>query len=227
MRVHVLQHVPFEGVGCMAVWLESRSADVSYTRFYESTELPEVADIDLVIIMGGPMNVPDEKSHPWLVGEKAFVRSAMAAGVSVLGVCLGAQLIADVLGSRIYPNQHREIGWFSVEAVAGSHEVFSFPQRMNAFHWHGDTFDLPAGAVHLARSESCENQAFQVGRNVIGLQFHLETTAETTELMIENCPGDLAKGCYVQSADAMRESTATSAETANRVLFELLDYITS
>ncbi|MDD9866699.1 MAG: hypothetical protein OXS32_10145, partial [Verrucomicrobiales bacterium] len=97
MRVHILQHVPFEGIGCMGLWLESRNAEVTYTRFYESPELPNVTGLDLVLIMGGPMNVPDETTHPWLVAEKKFVREAIEQGVALLGVCLRAQLIADVM----------------------------------------------------------------------------------------------------------------------------------
>lgn len=211
----------------MGLWLESRNAEVTYTRFYESPELPNVTGLDLVLIMGGPMNVPDETAHPWLVAEKTFVREAIDQGLAVLGVCLGAQIIADVMGARIFPNEYKEVGWFPVEAVSGGEGVFAFPEQMMAFHWHGDTFDLPERAVRLAKSEGCDNQAFQVGGNVIGLQFHLEITTKATELMIGNCPGDLAKGRYVQPAEAMRESTSAHAEAANRVLFSLLDYLTS
>ena len=227
MRVHVLQHVPFEGIGCMASWLESRDAKVTYTRFYEVDDLPVVAGLDLIIVMGGPMNVSDESAHTWLKGEKYFVREAMEAGISVLGVCLGAQIIADVMGARIFSNAHKEIGWFSIEAVEGGESTFTFPERLMAFHWHGDTFDLPETAVLLARSEGCTNQAFQVGKKVIGLQFHLETTMETTELMIENCPDNLLNGRYVQSVVAMRKSTEANSKIANRLLFAMLDYLTS
>lgn len=227
MRVHVLQHVPFEGIGCMASWLESRDAEVTYTRFYEVDDLPVVAGFDLIIVMGGPMNVSDESVHTWMKGEKSFVREAMEAGISVLGVCLGAQIIADVMGARIFSNAYKEIGWFSIEAVEGGESTFTFPERLMAFHWHGDTFDLPETAVLLARSEGCTNQAFQVGKKVIGLQFHLETTMETTELMIENCPGNLLNGRYVESVDAMRKSTAANSKIANRFLFTMLDYLTS
>ena len=210
----------------MGSWLDSRDAELGYTRFYESAELPDVRGIDLMIIMGGPMNVPDETTHPWLVAEKKFVREAIDQGVAVLGVCLGAQLIADVMGARIFPNEFKEVGWLPIEAVDGGEDSFAFPERMMAFHWHGDTFDLPDGALRLARSEGCENQAFQLGKNVIGLQFHLETTEETTELMIENCPDDFANGRYVQSVDAMRKATPVNANFANRLVFAILDYLT-
>ena len=210
----------------MGSWLDYRDAELGYTRFYESAEFPDVRGIDLVIIMGGPMNVQEETTHPWLVAEKKFVREAIEQGVAVLGVCLGAQLIADVMGARIFPNEFKEVGWLPIEAVDGGEDSFAFPERMMAFHWHGDTFDLPAGALRLARSEGCENQAFQLGKNVIGLQFHLETTMETTELIIDNCPDDLPNGRYVQSVDAMRKSTAVNDNLANRLVFEILDYLT-
>ena len=210
----------------MGSWLDSRDAELGYTRFYESAELPDVRGIDLVIIMGGPMNVPDETTHPWLVADKKCVRGAIDQGVAVLGVCLGAQIIADVMGARIFPNEFKEVGWLPIEAVDGGEDSFAFPERMMAFHWHGDTFDLPVGALRLARSEGCENQAFQLGKNVIGLQFHLETTMETTELMIENCPDDLANGRYVQSVDVMRKATAVNDNNANRLVFAILDYLT-
>ena len=226
MRVHILQHVPFEGIGGMGSWLDSRDAVLGYTRFYESAKLPDVRGLDLVIIMGGPMNVLDERAHPWLMAEKMFVREAIDRGVAVLGVCLGAQIIADVMNARIFPNEFKEVGRLPIEAIKGIEDTFVFPERMMAFHWHGDTFDLPDGALHLARSEGCENQAFQLGKNVIGFQFYLETTMETTELMIENCPDDFANGRYVQSVDAMRKATAVNANLANRLVFAMLDYLT-
>ena len=226
MRVHILQHVPFEGIGGMGSWLDSRDAVLGYTRFYESAKLPDVRGLDLVIIMGGPMNVLDERAHPWLMAEKMFVREAIDRGVAVLGVCLGAQIIADVMNARIFPNEFKEVGRLPIEAIKGSEDKFVFPERMMAFHWHGDTFDLPDGALHLARSEGCENQAFQLGKNVIGFQFYLETTMETTELMIENCPDDFANGRYVQSVDAMRKATAVNANLANRLVFAIHDYLT-
>ena len=210
----------------MSSWLDSRDAVLGYTRFYESAELPDVRGLDLVIIMGGPMNVLDERAHPWLMAEKMFVREAIDRGAAVLGVCLGAQIIADVMNARIFPNEFKEVGWLPIEAIKGSEDTFVFPERMMAFHWHGDTFNLPDGALRLARSEGCENQAFQLGKSVIGLQFHLETTMETTELMIEKCPNDLANGRYVQSVDAMRKATAVNDNLANRLVFAILDYLT-
>ena len=227
MHIHVFQHVPFEGVGCMESWFNAREARVTYTRLYESYQLPDITGIDLLIVMGGPMNVTDESYYPWLIDEKVFIREAIRTGVPVLGVCLGAQLIAAALGSCIFANKYKEIGWFPVELVNDNCELLPFPKRFPAFHWHGDTFDLPKGAVHLMRSDGCQNQGFMIGKNVIGLQFHLETTPEVVELMIENCADDMIDGPYVQCPTTIREITVEFADLANVILSDTLDYLTS
>lgn len=227
MHIHVFQHVPFEGVGSMESWFNGREARVTYTRFYELYQLPDITGIDLLIVMGGPMNVTDEASHPWLIEEKDFVLEAIRAGVPVLGVCLGAQLIAAALGSRIFANKYKEIGWFPVESVNDNCDLLPFPKRFPAFHWHGDTFDLPKGAMHLMSSEGCQNQGFMIRKNVIGLQIHLETTPEAVELMIENCAADMIEGPYVQSPKTIREITVEYADLANVILSDTLDYLTS
>lgn len=161
MRAHILQHVSFEDSGSMGLWLAKSQAEISYTRFFEDQVLPQVRDLDLVIAMGGPMSVKDELALPWLRAEKDFIRQAVRSGVSVLGVCFGAQLIASALGARVYRNSQKEIGWFPIERTVHATDVFCFPKKCTVFHWHGETFDLPEGAVQLARSQGCSNQAFQ------------------------------------------------------------------
>ncbi len=136
MNVHVLQHVPFEGIGSIESWLLARGACIRYTRFYESWSLPDHAGLDLVIAMGGPMSVNDESSLPWLPSEKQFLREVMSHGVPLLGICLGAQLIASTLGSSVYPGPQLEIGWFVIEGESVSGEAFQFPETMTVFHWH-------------------------------------------------------------------------------------------
>lgn len=227
MHIHVIQHVPFEGVGCMESWFSSKEAKVTYTKFYESFQLPNIDAIDLLIIMGGPMNVTDDASYPWLLEEKVFIRKVMLTKVPVLGICLGAQLIANALGSRIFTNKYKEIGWFPIELVNENCGLLPFPKRFPAFHWHEDTFDLPKGATCLMRSEGCENQGFIIGENVIGLQFHLETTPEEVELMLENCKNDIIDDLYVQSPSKIRELTEDYADLSNVILIDTLDYLTS
>lgn len=226
MKVHVLQHVPFEGIGSMAAWLSGRGAEIQYTRFFESAALPAPDNIDLVIAMGGPMSVNDAGKYPWLKAEKAFIAEVVRRGIAVVGICLGAQLIAAALGAKVFPNAHKEIGWLPVEAVDADADTFRLPRESTVFHWHGETFDLPQGAIHLARSAGCENQAFQIGNNVIGLQFHLETTPESMDRIIRHCRGEIEPGTYIQTEDAMRGVPETTYDGINSLMGELLSYIT-
>ncbi|MBI1317611.1 MAG: amidotransferase [Candidatus Hydrogenedens sp.] len=227
MNVHLLQHVPFEGLGSIETWLEGRRADVSWTRLYEpGASLPAPDSMDLLIALGGPMSVNDEAALPWLVDEKRFIGGVIALGTPVLGICLGAQLIAAASGARVYPGPHREIGWFPVERVATQSDSFVVPPLLEVFHWHGETFDLPDGAVHLARSAGCEHQAFQLGERVIGLQFHLETTPESADAIITQCNDEIVPGTYVQTEDGMRDAPAAAYQSINRVMAEILDYLT-
>ncbi len=226
MQVQVLQHVPFEGPGSIAAWLAARRADVGCTRLFAGDRLPRAGDIDALIAMGGPMSVNDEDALDWLRPEKQLVRDAVARGIPVLGICLGAQLIASALGARVYPGTEREIGWFPVGGVPDAAPGFRFPPEFLAFHWHGETFDLPAGAVRLAGSAACQNQAFQVGRNAVALQFHLETTPASAEALIENCRNELVPGPYVQTEAELRAAPAARYAAINQlmegVLAELL-----
>jgi GMP synthase-like glutamine amidotransferase len=229
MRAHCFQHVSFEGLGSIEPWLKSAGYSVCYTRFFESAVLPQVDKIDFLIVMGGPMSVNDELEFPWLSPEKAFIRSAVEARKPVLGICLGAQLISSALGAAVYRNACKEIGWFPVQAVPPTGEppfrVFRFPPETEVFHWHGETFDLPTGAVHLASSAGCRNQAFQLGPSTIGLQFHLETTPESLRLICENCRAELVGASYVQTEAALLASAPEKYSTINRLMAEVLEFL--
>jgi GMP synthase-like glutamine amidotransferase len=225
VKVHILQHVPFEGLGSIEPWLAARDAAIGYTRLYESCILPKVEGLDLVIAMGGPMSVNDELDFPGLKMEKQFIREAIRRGVPVPGVCLGAQLIASALGVRVRANPQKEIGWFEIEATP-HYDVFQFPKTETVFHWHGETFDLPLGATRLARSAACENQAFQLGRNVIGLQFHFETTPESADAIIANCRYELVESAYVQSEAMIRATPPAAYARINQLMADILTYLT-
>jgi len=160
------------------------------------------------------------------LAEKQFVRDAIAREIPVLGVCLGAQLIASALGARIYPNAVKEIGWFPIEAVPAPGAAFSMPSECLAFHWHGETFDLPDGAVRIARSQACENQAFQFKRHVVGLQFHLETTPESLAALLDNCRHELVPGPYVQTEAELRASPQSRFLAINTLMGDLLTWLT-
>jgi GMP synthase-like glutamine amidotransferase len=222
MKIHWFQHVPFEGLGAIEGWLTARGHTLTSTRFWAGEMAPAKVDgFDWLIVMGGPMNVNQYRDFPWLKAEKRVVREAVAAGKRVLGVCLGAQLIADALGGKVYQNAEREIGWFPVTAVPeGKGTVLEFPAETVVFHWHGDTFSLPPGAVWLARSEACEHQAFAVGARVLGLQFHLEMTPDDVARIAKECADELTAGKFVQSAQAIVERA--KKENAAGALMERL-----
>jgi GMP synthase-like glutamine amidotransferase len=222
MKVHVLQHVRFEDLGSISRWLEDQAAEISRTRFFEADQLPPLEFLDMIIVLGGPMSANDEDRFPWLRQEKQFIRDAIIRGVPVLGICLGAQLIAAAQRARVFQNPVKEIGWFPVKAVSTAEGYLNLPKEFLAFHWHGETFDLPAGAVRLAKSDACENQAFQIRRKVIGLQFHLETTLESASALIENCLDDIVTGPYVQSKSELRSSPPSSYQAINSVMNNVL-----
>ncbi len=226
MRAHYLQHVPFEGLGCIAPLLEAKGYELTHTRLYESTELPDIQAIDLLVIMGGPMSVNDEHKFPWLISEKQFVREAIAAGKPVLGICLGAQIIANAMGASVFPNKMKEIGWFPIHAVnSNKQSVFLFPPSITVFHWHGETFDLPPGAIPLAKSEACENQAFQIGQTVIALQFHLETTQKSVKQLVSHCRNELIPSKYVQTEEELLSASPEHYKSIHQQMAAVLAFL--
>lgn len=206
MRIHSLQHVPFEGLGSIEPWARDRGHGLTATRFWAGDPLPPAAALDWLVVMGGPMSVRDEAAHPWLVEEKRFLCAALDAGKRVLGICLGAQLLAEALGARIGPSLEKEIGWFPVTLTPDGRRapwLKSLPERWEVFHWHGEAFDLPPGATRLAWSDGCENQAFTVGSDVCAFQFHPEATRASVEDLIRHSSGDLTEGRYIQAPSVM------------------------
>lgn len=206
MRIHSLQHVPFEDIGSMASDFQARTYSVTTTHWYRGDSAPGINSFDVLIVMGGPMGIYDEAIYPWLADEKILIKQAIDAGKVVLGICLGAQLIADVLGGKVTRNAHREIGWLplTIQPEASDHPIARILAKYpEVFHWHGDTFAIPAGALHIARSEGCLNQAYIYGNRVYGFQFHLETTPASAKALIENCAEDIDGSHYTQSAESM------------------------
>lgn len=226
MHAHYFQHVPFEGLGSIAAWLHRNKYHITSSQLYENEELPDPENIDLLIVMGGPMSVNDEAVHAWLKPEKEFIRTFISSGKPVLGICLGAQLIASSLGAKVYPGDQKEIGWFPIFATQHDRTGLFNGMTASVFHWHGETFDLPPGAILLAESRCCRHQAFQLGHNVIGLQFHLETTPESARLLVDNCREELIPSAFVQSEEDILSATPEMYATINALMERVLDAIT-
>lgn len=227
MNLHYLQHVPFEDLASIEPWAHAHHHSISVTRLFQNEPWPDLDTIDFLVVLGGPMNVDQEDRFSWLADEKRFIESAIQKEKIVWGICLGSQLIASVLGAQVFPNQYQEIGWFPVELTeeAPQTDLFaSLPKRFSGFHWHGDTFDLPHGAIHLARSEACNHQAFLYGDRVLGLQFHLESTFESVQRMLQHEIEDLTEGPYIQKPEEILSRKDDFHET-RVIMHTLLDRI--
>jgi len=226
MRVHYLQHVSFEGLGYIERWLAENNHIISNTSFFEANySFPEPEDIDALIILGGPMSVYDESQFPWLQEEKAFITSCILSGKRVLGICLGAQLMASCLGSNVGTSKNKEIGWFPVFPTDESKDVpwfyDLFKNHPTVFHWHGETFDIPQGCLNMLSSGANNNQAFYFNKNIIGLQFHLEATPRTTSLMLENGLEELTENPYIQTEEQIKAGTI-AVESGNNIMKAIL-----
>lgn len=206
-------------------WAKFKKHLLSMTRLYEGEPLPDVHALDWLVIMGGPMNIYEDDKFAWLTREKRFIERAIRKGKTVLGICLGAQLIADVLGARVFRNREKEIGWFPLQWTPEARRtpLFDFlPEATLALHWHGDTFPLPAGSIRLAHTDACENQGFLYNERVVGLQFHWETTKKSLLALIQNCGDEIVPARFIQQPEAML-SDGPRIEQANGLMTRLLD----
>jgi lipoate-protein ligase B len=223
MRFLCLQHVPFEGPAALADWAATRGHSLDCHGLYDSTELPPLENFDGIFIMGGPMNIDEEAVYPWLAAEKTYIRAAMEAGLYVVGICLGAQLIANMLGSPVNRGPAPEIGWFPIQRTAPHPEAPTLPDELTVLHWHSDQFELPEGATRLARSEICENQGFIFGSRVLALQCHLESTPASLAALISACGDELADGPTIQSAGRILDEPDATYAAMHSALFAILD----
>ena len=225
MHAVILQHHPIEGPGSLTPWLATHATSCQLVRLYAGEECPAPEVVDLLIVLGVPMSVNDEGEFPWLIAEKALIRQVIDRQRPVLGICLGSQLIASALGAEVRANRHKEIGWLPIEgSVASPALPFAIPSS-TVFHWHGDTFDLPAGAVLLARSEACAHQAFLYKEKVLALQFHLETTTELVKLFVETGRDELVTAPYIQSPEEILSAPADLYRNGNELLEDLLNQL--
>ena len=224
MRIHYLKHVSFEGLGSMEDMFVSRGCSLSRTCMYEDQSLPSIHDIDALVVMGGPMGVGDDDEYPWLTLEKEFIESVIKLDVPVLGVCLGAQLIANVLGAKVSKNVNEEIGWFPVKRTKGLEDerVEDLPVSFDALHWHRDTFDIPQGASNFITSEACANQGFAYGDSTLALQFHLEMLPSHVQTIYQECGKPEKTGKYIHGLEKML-APADNFQQARMILEEFLE----
>ncbi len=226
MRIQVLQHVEFEGPGTIADWAEAQHHQMTLTRLYADEPLPALNSFDFLVVMGGPMGVGDAEAYPWLTDEAGFIRDVAATDKPILGICLGAQLIAAALGAEVSKNKYREIGWFPINIFSTENSKIAqvIPTDLKVFHWHGDTFAIPENAQRFASSEACSNQAFVIDERIVGLQFHLEMTLSTAQALIEKCGDELDGSEFVQSEAQMLENKEYFKNT-NKIMAALLDQL--
>lgn len=207
MRLHYLQHVPFENPGSILTWAKENGHAITSTQLYQNDALPKQQDFDWLVVMGGPMNIYEEEIYPWLVAEKLFIGEAISAGKVIIGLCLGGQLIADVIGGKVTQNPYKEIGWLPIQLSeeVRSTPLFSFfPEQPIVFQWHGDTFSiLPEDATCIAQSDACKHQAFIYKKRVFGFQYHLENTTSIIEGLVENCREEMVPDVYVQTPEEL------------------------
>ncbi|HVM86580.1 MAG TPA: type 1 glutamine amidotransferase [Puia sp.] len=225
IKIHCLQHAPFETPGNIEAWIKQKGHSISCTHLYNQEGLPEQNDFDALIIMGGPMSIHDEKEFPWLKKEKEFIKTAIDKNKKILGICLGSQLLADAFGAKVYANKEKEIGFmpvcFTKDALQQSW-FDGFSECETVFHWHGETFDLPHNATLLAQTDVCQNQAYMVGTHVLAIQFHLELTREIVKNMIAHEGHELVSANNIHSANKIA-GELSYLERNKKLLFGLLD----
>ncbi len=206
-KIQILQHVPFESPGFLLM-LPDDEFSISVSHVYKGDTLPDHKSYDLLVILGGPMNVDEHDLYPWLESEKKYIRNVIDAQGKVLGICLGAQLIASALGAKVTKNRCKEIGWFPIRKTASGRSstlLQNIPDSCPALHWHGDTFDIPQNASHEISSDACRNQLFTYNNRVIGMQFHFEATIKCIDALIDNCRAELVPEMYIQDADTIKQ----------------------
>lgn len=188
--VLALRHVHFEDLGAFMVPLE----EAGYAICYSDAGMDDPVDVgafDLLAVLGGPIGAYEEPLYPFLEGELALIARQLDAGKPVLGICLGAQLMAKALGARVYPGPAKEIGWKTLNLTEEGKQTLGALEGCPVLHWHGDTFDLPAGATNLASTDICKHQAFRVGSHALAFQFHPEAQIQGFERWLIGHTGEI------------------------------------
>ena len=227
LRFLSIEHVPQEGVGTISAYIRDLGGQLTRHRQYQQQPLSiPHDDYDVLVAMGGPMGVHDGDQYSWLDDEVRFIREAIDQDKHILGVCLGAQMIAKALGAEVRKHSCTEIGWFPAlfeDAFLNTPLGQKLDRQMDVLHWHGDTFAIPPGSMRIAGSEACANQGFLYEGRVLGLQFHLEMGAEEVDVMTEHFKDELVPENFVQSGEEIKARTTECALPAQRALFSILD----
>jgi GMP synthase (glutamine-hydrolysing) len=225
VRIHTIIHAPFETPGIIENWAMSHGHDLSATHTYKGEQLPAITTLDFLIVMGGPQSPTELDKYPYLCDEILFTKQAIEHKKAVLGVCLGAQIIAESLGAKTERSPNKEVGVYPIQLTeaALTDPVFKlFPKSFDVMHWHNDMPGIPHQSELLAFSTGCPRQAFRYGNRVYGLQCHMEMTSDLVKGMVQHCAADLQPGQYVQTAEKLL--TQDLAEI-NRKMMMLLDYL--
>tara|TARA_Y100000031_G_C8083779_1_gene320897 strand:+ start:73 stop:777 length:705 start_codon:yes stop_codon:yes gene_type:complete len=215
-KILALKNVGCEGLGTLEDAIESRGMEYHYIHLYNNDKAPQNLDAySALIVLGGPMNVYETEKYPFLLDEERLIQEALDKNIAVLGLCLGAQLIAKTAGAKVFAGRKKEIGWYPVTLTSEALDdtLFSgFKKDMTVFQWHGDTFDVPTGAKRLAKSELFSNQAFKLSEKIVALQFHLEITEEAVYQWMEEYEEELngLKGCI--DPEKIRNDTTEKIE---------------
>ncbi len=227
MKIHVLQHAEYEGPGEIATWARERGHAVDITHLYRGEALPFWDSFDLLVVMGGEMNIYQYRDWPWLKPEREMIEAALAAGKRVVGICLGGQLIADALGARVTQNSEHELGWLPIIFTPEAREAFGhLPETATVLHWHGDTFELPEGAIRLASSLGCLEQGYVIPGKCLGLQFHMEADPGLAAQMVQS-QDYWPSGPFVQTRLEIVVQAAIHHSANRALLHGMLDAFTA
>jgi GMP synthase-like glutamine amidotransferase len=219
MSVLFIKHIDIEGPGTIADFLDARAIQYKIADVSKNNALPSAPEqYQAIVILGGPMNVYEEEKYPFLKAEDALLKAALRKRVPLLGVCLGAQLIAKALGAKVRKAAEKEIGWFKVNLTDNGIKdrlFLDLKSKIDVFQWHGDTFDIPDKGLHLASSKVCSNQAFKYNDNAYGLQFHLEVTKDMVQEWLDAYSDEISSLGDKVNREAILEQAEASSETYN------------